>query len=66
MVWLSSSKSSRTNFGSRVWSLQCLITRPSRFDACAMRANGLTGTLVGVDRNSLSGGTISYQNVREW
>ena len=64
VVWLSNSMSSRTNFASSFSSLQCLIVRPSKLDACAIRAKGLTGTLVGLERNSLSGGTISYRCIR--
>lgn len=56
--------SSSTNFASRFSSLQCLIMRPSKLDACAVRAKWLTGMLVGVETKTLSGGTISYQHIR--
>lgn len=49
--------------GEHVRSLQCRITRPRRFDACATRANGLTGMLTGDDNITLSGGTISYRSM---
>jgi hypothetical protein len=40
-------------------SLQCLITRPSKFDACAIRANPLTVELFPEESETRSGEIIS-------